>query len=52
MIRKITRLLLKGLPLPVLLLMACAAWILTAPPPSGFPILEYHMVTAEPRPGS
>ena len=52
MIRKITRLLSKGLPLPVLLLMACAAWILTAPPPSGFPILEYHMVTEEPRPGA
>ena len=54
MIRRITRLLSKGLPLPVLLLMAFAAWILTAEPPTGFPILEYHMVkensSAEERP--
>ena len=50
MIRRITRLLSKGLPLPVLLIMAFAAWILTAEPPTGFPILEYHMVTENPQP--
>ena len=50
MIRRITRLLSKGLPLPVLLFMAFAAWILTAEPPTGFPILEYHMVTGNPQP--
>ena len=50
--RGIARRLTMGLPLPVLLLAAFAAWILTATPPSGFPILEYHMVTEEPRPGA
>lgn len=52
MMRGIARRLTMGLPLPVLLLAAFAAWILTAAPPSGFPILEYHMVTEEPRPGA
>lgn len=52
MMRGIARRLTMGLPLPVLLLAAFAAWILTATPPSGFPILEYHMVTEEPRPGA
>ena len=50
--RGIARRLTMGLPLPVLLIAAFAAWILTATPPSGFPILEYHMVTEEPRPGA
>ena len=50
MIRRIARLLSKGLPLPMLLLMAFVAWVLTAVPPEGFPILEYHMVTENPRP--
>ena len=50
MIRRIARLLSKGLPLPMLLLMAFAAWVLTAAPPEGFPILEYHMVTENPHP--
>ena len=50
MIRRITRLLSKGLPLPMLLLMAFVAWVLTAVPPEGFPILEYHMVTENPHP--
>ena len=27
-------------------------WIYTAPQPEGFPILEYHMVTEDPRPGA
>ncbi len=27
-------------------------WICTAPQPEGFPILEYHMVTEDPRPGA
>ena len=48
MIRRIARLLSKGLPLPMLLLMAFVAWVLTAAPPEGFPILEYHMVTENP----
>ena len=48
MTRRIVRLLSKGLPIPVLLLMALAAWVLTAEPPTGFPILEYHMVTEHP----
>ena len=52
MMKGIARRLTMGLPLPVLLLAAFAAWILTATPPSGFPILEYHMVTEEPRPGA
>ena len=52
MMRGIARRLTMGLPLPVLLIAAFAAWILTATPPSGFPILEYHMVTEEPRPGA
>ncbi|WP_199821094.1 polysaccharide deacetylase family protein [Selenomonas massiliensis] len=30
--------------------MALAAWVLTAEPPTGFPILEYHMVTEHPSP--
>ena len=34
----------------MLLLMAFVAWVLTAVPPEGFPILEYHMVTENPRP--
>jgi hypothetical protein len=42
--RGIARQLSGGLPLPVLLLAAFAAWILTATLPTGFPILEYHMV--------
>ena len=50
MIRRIARLLSKGLPLPMLLLMAFVAWVLTATPPEGFPILEYHMVTENPHP--
>ena len=50
MIRRIARLLSKGLPLPMLLLMAFVAWVLTAAPPEGFPILEYHMVTENPHP--
>ena len=50
MIRRIARLLSKGLPLPMLLLMAFVAWVLTAAPPKGFPILEYHMVTENPHP--
>ena len=50
MIRRIVRLLSKGLPLPMLLLMAFVAWVLTAAPPEGFPILEYHMVTENPHP--
>ena len=52
MIRGITRLLSKGMPLPVLLFLAFVAWVLTAEPPAGFPILEYHMVTENPRPGA
>ena len=52
MMRGIARRLTMGLPLPVLLIAAFAAWTLTATPPSGFPILEYHMVTEEPRPGA
>ena len=52
MIRGFARLLSKGMPVPVLLLMAFAAWVLTAEPPAGFPILEYHMVTENPRPGA
>ena len=50
MIRRIARLLSRGLPLPMLLLMAFVAWVLTAVPPEGFPILEYHIVTENPRP--
>ena len=50
MTRRIVRLLSKGLPIPVLLLMALAAWVLTVEPPTGFPILEYHMVTEHPSP--
>ena len=50
MTRRIVRLLSKGLPIPVLLLMALVAWVLTAEPPTGFPILEYHMVTEHPSP--
>ena len=50
MIRRIARLLSKGLPLPMLLHMAFVAWVLTAAPPEGFPILEYHMVTENPHP--
>ena len=50
MIRRIARLLSKGLPLPMLLLMAFVAWVLTAAPPEGCPILEYHMVTENPHP--
>ena len=50
--RGIARRLSSGLPLPVLLLAAFAAWILTATPPTGFPILEYHMVTEPPPPGA
>ena len=50
MIRRIARLLSKGLPLPMLLFMAFVAWVLTAAPPEGFPILEYHMVTENPHP--
>ena len=52
MMRGIARRLSSGLPLPVLLLAAFAAWILTATPPTGFPILEYHMVTEPPPPGA
>ena len=52
MIRGIARLLSKGMPLPVLLFLAFVAWVLTAEPPAGFPILEYHMVTENPRPGA
>ena len=48
MIRGVVRLLSKGMPLPVLLLMAFAAWVLTAAAPAGFPILEYHMVKENP----
>ena len=40
------------MPLPVLLFLAFVAWVLTAEPPAGFPILEYHMVTENPRPGA
>ena len=50
MIRSVARFLSKGMPLPVLLLVAFAAWVLTAVPPAGFPILEYHMVTEDPQP--
>lgn len=52
MISGIARRFLMGLSLPVLLLAVFAAWISTAPPPTGFPILEYHMVTEHPRPGA
>ena len=52
MICRIVRLFLKGLPLLVLLLTAFMAWVLMAVPPAGFPILEYHMVTENPRPGA
>lgn len=52
MISGIARRFLIGLSLPVLLLAVFAAWISTAPPPTGFPILEYHMVTEHPRPGA
>ena len=52
MIRGIGRRLSLGFPLPILLFLAFAAWILTAVPPAGFPILEYHMVTENPRPGA
>ena len=52
MIRGIARLFSKGMPLPVLLFLAFVAWVLTAEPPAGFPILEYHMVTENPRPGA
>ena len=51
MMRGIARRLSSGLPLPVLLLAAFAAWILMATP-TGFPILEYHMVTEPPPPGA
>ena len=40
------------MPLPVLLFLAFVAWVLTAEPPAGFPILEYHMVTENPRLGA
>ena len=40
------------MPLPVLLFLVFVAWVLTAEPPAGFPILEYHMVTENPRPGA
>ena len=52
MIRRIVRLFLKGLPLLVLVLTVFMAWVLMAVPPAGFPILEYHMVTENPRPGA
>ena len=44
MVRGTLRLLLRGLLLPVILLAAAAVWVMTAPAPTGFPILEYHMV--------
>ena len=36
----------------LVLLVLLAAWLMTAEPPAGFPILEYHMVTENPRPGA
>ncbi|EFR40096.1 polysaccharide deacetylase [Selenomonas sp. oral taxon 137 str. F0430] len=38
--------------LPLWALLGLFAWLITAPPPAGFPILEYHMVTEEVRPGA
>ena len=49
MIRGIARRLTHGLPLPLLIILAAAAWLLTAQP-SGFPILEYHMVKDDAKP--
>lgn len=40
------------LTLPLWALLGLFAWLITAPPPAGFPILEYHMVTEEVRPGA
>ncbi len=40
------------LTLPLWVLLGLFAWLVTAPPPAGFPILEYHMVTEDPRPGA
>ena len=50
MIRGIGRRFGRSFSLPSLLLCAFVVWILTAVPPAGFPILEYHMVTENPRP--
>ena len=50
MIRGIARRLTHGLPLPLLIVLAAFAWILTAQPPAGFPILEYHMVKDDAKP--
>ena len=50
MIRGIARRLTHGLPLPLLIVLAVFAWILTAQPPAGFPILEYHMVKDDAKP--
>lgn len=47
--RGIARRLTHGLPLPLLIILAVAAWLLTAQP-SGFPILEYHMVKDDAKP--
>lgn len=47
--RGIARRLTHGLPLPLLIILAAAAWLLTAQP-SGFPILEYHMVKDDAKP--
>ena len=47
--RGIARRLTHGLPLPLLIMLAAAAWLLTAQP-SGFPILEYHMVKDDAKP--
>ena len=45
----IARRLTHGLPLPLLIVLAAAAWLLTAQP-SGFLILEYHMVKDDAKP--
>ena len=50
MIRGIARRLTHGLPLPLLIVLAAFAWVLTAQPPAGFPILEYHMVKDDAKP--
>ena len=50
MIRGIGRRFGRSFSLPSLLLCAFVVWILTAVPPAGFPILEYHMGTENPRP--
>ena len=50
MIRGIARRLTHGLPLPLLIVLAAFAWVLTAQPLTGFTILEYHMVKDDAKP--